>query len=408
MHKHLFAIGINHDSSQSLIPSIAAGDLNEIYDRLLTKSYIDSLMILQTCNRIEYYGIGDVEKVLIDFNEKFETQSENTFIFSGDNAIFHIFQVACGIKSQLIGDLEILGQFKKAISESREQCGINGYFEKFIGSCIKAAKYVRTTTNITNGTTSISYALIEYLRTQNLTKDKKILLVGTGDLGLSIARNIKYYLPNNILVLSNRTLEKAKKVALSIKSKTIDFKYINESAKKFDIIITAISGHSQNIFESNSQLINKHFIDLSVPSLISQDIQEKNTYISNKELSTIINKTLDKRRADLPKVHEIILKEAENFKEWSNFYDKSKTARSLKNKAIEKSSSCPFLNQMEPEFFNQYMNDMFSCYVQFIKNQDHSILSVADLPKEYVRQNKNSYAEIIDLLNNDAKNTSLQ
>ena len=63
---------------------------------------------------------------------------------------------------------------------------------------------------------------------------------------------------------------------------------------------------------------------------------------------------------------------------------------------------------MEPEFFNQYMNDMFSCYVQFIKNQDHSILSVADLPNEYVRQNKNSYAEIIDLLNNDAKNTSLQ
>ena len=105
MHKLLFAIGINHDSSQSLIPSIAAGDLNEIYDRLLTKSYIDSLMILQTCNRIEYYGIGDVEKVLIDFNEKFETQSENTFIFSGDNAIFHIFQVACGIKSPISCDL---------------------------------------------------------------------------------------------------------------------------------------------------------------------------------------------------------------------------------------------------------------------------------------------------------------
>jgi|TARA_B110000090_G_scaffold45612_1_gene51527 glutamyl-tRNA reductase len=395
----IYAIGINHLSNvpgKNKVPSITDMQKCNLYRDMLKAEGTEAFMTLNTCNRLEFYGIGNKDLALAKYIEILGGDKQYIpFVYSGDEAILHLFQMASGIGSQLIGDLEIIGQFKRAVAEAKDIGSVSGYFKRLADSCIKSAKYIRNTTSISDGTTSLSYAVIEYLKNNNLREDKKILLIGVGSFGTNIARNLVHYFPKCQLTLSNRTSARAVELGKETGAQVIDYSTINEQANYYDIVITAVSGLSSPILTADTGLQKKVIIDLSSPSSVDDEIGDRNVVISNEDLSKIINKTLDKRNADLPKAHEIISNEIKVFKDWSNFYQKSESARILKSDVLEQSMVCPFLMQIEPEVVSGFVNEMIGSYVQFIKNNDANVILNNELPLEYIKQNKNSFSKVL-------------
>ncbi len=111
--------------------------------------------------------------------------------------------------SQIIGDYEILSQLKQAAKVAKENGCINNFMERAINYALQVSKEIKTKTQLSSGTVSVSYAAIEIIKEKikNLA-DKKILLVGTGKFGNHIAKNLKDYLPVAIFHLPTELMKK--------------------------------------------------------------------------------------------------------------------------------------------------------------------------------------------------------
>lgn len=242
----VFSIGICHSKSSAYERSKYALTIEQqirLYNLILPTKYA-SCFILNTCNRTEIYGIGKVDKVIEAYKEVLGEQDnipQSINRKTGRDAIGHIIKVACGLDSQVIGDLEILGQFKSAFNFSKQNNVSNGYMERLVNTAIQAAKETRSKTKISSGTVSLSYAAIKYIKRQVQTHNINILVVGTGDFGKRIANNIKDYLPNATLTLSNRTASKAEELALKLHCKTKPFKNLSEAIAENDVIISSVN-----------------------------------------------------------------------------------------------------------------------------------------------------------------------
>ena len=190
-----FAVGFNHNSIGIQERNMLSSD-GGFYDKFAQKcdeGHIESLVYLNTCNRTEFYGLGNAEEAQTIFNNLLPNVSLNgkMMLYSGNSAVRHLFKVASGLDSQLVGDLEILGQFKKAFQNSKKENRLSGYMERLANTCVQSAKEIRNNTQLTSGTTSLSYASIQLLLKNNLPTDAKILVIGLGKFGKSIAKNIK-------------------------------------------------------------------------------------------------------------------------------------------------------------------------------------------------------------------------
>lgn len=281
--------------------------------------------ILSTCNRTEIYTTADEpEKMLELFTEynNIEEQQikELTYIKQGDDAIKHLFRVACGIDSQILGDYEIVGQLKNAFNLAKENNKVNGTIEKLVNSSLKTSKQVRTTTNLSDGTTSISYAVVQLLRKEIVsTASQRICLMGLGKIGSLTLKNLTHYLPECKITLINRNESKAEELAANYHVFSAKTRDQSEVLDKSDILIVA-TGADHNIIDKED-LRNtpvRLVFDLAVPSNVNSNVTEiKGLKMFNiDQLSQIVNETLDKRKNQIPLAEDIIEENLGEYKEW--------------------------------------------------------------------------------------------
>jgi glutamyl-tRNA reductase len=203
MLDNCFVFGFNHQNTSESDRSRVAltEELTLQLMTLVDKSEISSLIVLNTCNRTECYGYGNSEHLkavyfkLMRLEEEFR---ERFMLLNGLDALKYIFSVAAGLQSQIIGDLEILGQFKNACKVAKKHGLIDGYFERLVNTCLQAAKEVRSETKITNGTVSLSYAAIKLLNKLGFNNQStgRVLMLGTGAFGKNIARDLSVFCQN--------------------------------------------------------------------------------------------------------------------------------------------------------------------------------------------------------------------
>ena len=150
-------------------------------------------IVLSTCNRTEIYGICNhphelIEMLCIHTHGNMQEFIEHGYIYQGSPAIEHLFKVAAGLDSQIIGDYEILSQLKHAANWARQQGCINSFLERLINFALQSSKEIKSNTRLSSGTVSVSYAAIEIIKDKIPdVADKKILLIGTG----KIKRQVK-------------------------------------------------------------------------------------------------------------------------------------------------------------------------------------------------------------------------
>ena len=295
--------------------------VNQIHDLNLGDAFVVS-----TCNRTEIYTTTQNYLLIAELYCKIVGVSLTDFmryvhILKHEEALNHLFRVAAGLESQIIGDFEIIGQIKNAYHRFRkEKRYANPFMERAINSAIQISKRIKNETGISNGAASVSYAAVHYiLKNQVQISDKNILLLGVGEIGQNTVENLVKHVYKPKVKIANRSADKAEKIAEKYKIPYIEFDEFQNELSKTDILIVATG--------AQHPIINKtHFpngketlvIDLSIPNNVEKNITE-NTNVSLvdvDQLSLHINETMIQRQKEIPKAEEIIKEMTKDFLEW--------------------------------------------------------------------------------------------
>jgi len=295
--------------------------VNEIHDENLGDAFVVS-----TCNRTEIYTTTPNYLLIAELYCKTIGVSLTEFmkyvnILKHEEALNHLFRVAAGLESQIIGDFEIIGQIKNAYHRfKKEKRNSNPFLERAINSAIQISKRIKNETGISNGAASVSYAAVHYiLKNQTQISDKNILLLGVGEIGQNTVENLVKHVYKPKVKIANRSSDKAEKIAEKYKIPHIEFADFNNELKKTDILIVATG--------AQHPIINKtHFpngketlvIDLSIPNNVEKNITENQnvSLVDVDELSLHISETMIQRQKEIPKAEEIIKEMTKDFLEW--------------------------------------------------------------------------------------------
>ena len=295
--------------------------VNEIHDENLGDAFVVS-----TCNRTEIYTTTPNYLLIAELYCKTIGVSLTEFmkyvnILKHEEALNHLFRVAAGLESQIIGDFEIIGQIKNAYHRfKKEKQNSNPFLERAINSAIQISKRIKNETGISNGAASVSYAAVHYiLKNQTQISDKNILLLGVGEIGQNTVENLVKHVYKPNVKIANRSSDKAEKIAEKYKIPHIEFADFNNELKKTDILIVATG--------AQHPIINKtHFpngketlvIDLSIPNNVEKNITENQnvSLVDVDELSLHISETMIQRQKEIPKAEEIIKEMTKDFLEW--------------------------------------------------------------------------------------------
>ena len=360
-----FVCGISHLKTDAATRSIF--HINEEEKALILNTAkalgIRSLFILNTCNRTEIYAYVSDESVLqnlfieckkIDpvlFKQKY-------YIKSKKEALKHLFEVAAGLDSQILGDYEILAQLKQAVAFSKSQNLVGPIMDRTINFALQASKKIKTNTSLSTGTTSVSFAAIEWLKKNANTSGKKIALIGLGKFGTLIGKNLKHYFKNSIIVVCNRTDEKAITFAQENKIDFELFQNLPHLINAADIVVVSTQAAEPTVtpdFITDQK--PRIFLDLSIPSNVHHCIK----YLPNQQMvnvddiSIILNDTIQKRTNEIPAAQKIIEETQNEFVSWLCNHSHSPMVKDMKDKLLALSKStgvCEMADSLEYNFIS--------------------------------------------------------
>lgn len=322
-----YIVGINYKKTDAAIRGQFAIS-NEQYEKLLSLApthHLTELFILSTCNRTEIYGFADNARQLADLLCSATTGNRGDFldmayIKRGAEAIEHLFLVAAGIDSQILGDYEIVGQIKQAVKFAREHDFVGPFLERLVNSVLQSSKAVKNQTELSGGTVSVSFAAIHYIRERYTDlAGKKMLLIGIGKIGRNTCRNMVDYLDTRNITLMNRTEQRATELAAETGVGHAPLERLAEYAGEADIILVATNSEHPTLLRKHLEGSGaKLVIDLSIPCNVEESVAALPgvTLINVDELSKIKDETLQKREAEVPKAKAIIAEHIAELMEW--------------------------------------------------------------------------------------------
>ncbi len=312
-----YVAGINYRKADAALRGQFAVNEDQ-YLSILSKAKeygINEFFILSTCNRTEIYGFAADAKQLSallcsETRASIETFYQSAYIKQGKQAVEHLYHVAAGLDSQILGDYEIVGQLKNAAKLAKSHGFIGTALERTLNAVLQTSKAVKNNTQLSGGTVSVSFGAVQYIKqqVQNI-KNKKILLVGVGKIGRNTCKNVVDYLQTKNVVLINRTTEKAALLASELGLQFASLEDLDKQVASADVILVATNASTPII--TRQHLENKGdklIIDLSIPYNVEEQAQHlPNIKLVNvDELARLKDETLAKRTAEIPKAKAII------------------------------------------------------------------------------------------------------
>jgi glutamyl-tRNA reductase len=323
----LVVVGTNHKFSPIELReriSFSKKRLKEALRLLKERGVLNSAFILSTCNRVEIYAtaVNSEDAVIeaINFISRYHEINKNRlcrylYIYREETAIKHLYSVACGSDSLILGETQILDQLKFSFAEADAVGFIDEFLRKVFSSAVSFAKKIHRETKISEGKVSVGSVAIDFIKDKvGALSDKNILLIGVGKVTELVLRYLNKERPN-IVFIANRTFEKAKILARQIQTVAVKFDKLSECLKRADVVITATaSPHLIIKKESLKVPINRRLliIDLALPRDVDGQVKE----IENVELfcledlNGIIKKNIEKKAQEVEKIKKIIDKEA--------------------------------------------------------------------------------------------------
>ena len=322
--------GISHRTApvdvreQVFIPPALAG---ECVRRLIDRDVIESGMVLSTCNRTELYGFTDSDEGahqlfkafgLWPHELPFELWERHAYQLAGDEAIAHLFEVACGLDSTVIGEGQILGQVRDALGQARSAGVVDARLEIVLHGALRAGKRTRHETEIGRRPVSAAHAAIATAREALGALDGRgVLVVGTGpmsEVALRLLDNERIASPYVV----SRTLERADRVIRQRGGRALPFDRIADVIAEVDIILSSTGAPHQlfdkplvEAFQARRDGRPLLIIDMAVPRDVHPDVGlvEGVRLLNIDDLQTIAQANRDARHAWIPAAQQIVAEE---------------------------------------------------------------------------------------------------
>lgn len=303
-------------------------------DFLQKETGISDIVLLSTCNRTELYfsqtkydRLTAIEKVTVALKQFKNAEHEcSRYLYHhfDSDAVNHLFSVAAGLDSMIIGEDQIIGQIKDAYVHCTDAGLTDAILMRLFQKSFEAGKRARTETGIKLGNLSVSSTAVE-MCAQELgdMKDKSLLIVGAGDTGSLVLQNmVKKGIGKTSII--NRTKETAKTVAARYNSEVHSFFGLQSQLEKNDVVIVATGAPHHLITSSMVKKAQKEnpkpqiYIDLSVPRNIDEKIAELPNIklFAVDDLKKMVEENTEKRRDSAEKAEVIINEVAEEFNDW--------------------------------------------------------------------------------------------
>jgi glutamyl-tRNA reductase len=332
----LIAVGINYNTAPVSIRerlAFPADSLNLSLRQLWQKNGISEAAILSTCNRTEFYCEAKEEnnqQTLIDWiadNRKIQPADFTPYLYSytDSHTIRHMFRVACGLDSMILGEPQILGQMKTAYQAAYEAGTLGKYLGKLFQYTFTAAKKVRTDTAIGSSPVSVAFAAVQLaLQIFDNLNEQTAILIGAGETIELTARHL-YQHGIGRIIIANRTYDKAHALAIQFNGYAIALSELPRHLSEADIIVSSTASTlpilGKGTIESAIKR-RKHkpifMLDLAVPRDIEPEVaQLADVYLYTvDDLQNIIDQNMDSRRQAAEQAEEIIDTQVEYFLAW--------------------------------------------------------------------------------------------
>ncbi len=358
----LITLGINHNTAPVSIREklvFPSEKLLSSLQELIHLPTVGEAAILSTCNRTELYC--NIEKgspqAIIDWIAAYHQLNTNEFsqyLYTHNSAEMtrHMFRVACGLDSMILGEPQILGQMKTAWQTANEAGTLGKQLGKLFQHTFSAAKKVRTDTAIGSSPVSVAFAAVRLAhQIFGELNEQTALLIGAGETIELTARHLSEHGIGRIII-ANRTYDKAHKLAAQFNGYGIALSELTQHLPEADIIVSSTASQLPILGKGRIESAlkaRKHkpifMVDLAVPRDIEPEVAQLNdVYLYTvDDLKNSVEESLNSRREAAKQAEEIIDTQVEHFVGWmrsqgaiSTICDYREVAEQLREEALEK------------------------------------------------------------------------
>lgn len=333
---NLIVIGLNHRSAPVEVrerTAFARGTLGESVRMLRKAAALQEAVILSTCNRVEIYGLvsdpngtgSTVRRFLHEYHKLSESIEPHLYELRDVDCVRHLFEVACGLDSMVVGETEILHQVKEAYHEAYEAGATGKALNRLFQKALAAAKHIRTTTAITRGSTSVGSVAVDLAEKifRDLS-DRTVMVIGTGEMSEATARALRNRGAGSILVCS-RTHERAHALADQLGGRAISYEQWPAEFGAVDIVISSTAAPHPIVTREKLLPLMKlrrqrplFLIDIAVPRDIERacgDLEDVYLYDID-DLQQIAQQNIAAREREIAACRELIAEHEARFSGW--------------------------------------------------------------------------------------------
>ncbi len=339
-------VGLNYkQSGLELVSKAQFPSLEAAYSAIRRVPAVREVVVLQTCNRVEIYAITTNKKAteesiksILEARVGEPIPDEKFVVKYGIDAARHLFRVASGLESMVLGEQDILRQVREAIDKAVKEGYAGKNLKHLFEAAVKVGKRVRTETALGKGSIGIPSASVKLLEELlGSLKGKKILVIGAGMAGRIVATNAAK--KGAKVIIANRTLDKAKELAERVNGEYVSLEKVKDLLKEVDAVVSAIGGNVKIITYDDIKDVKKKLVIVDIaepPSVDKKVIMNPNVvYKDIVSVANVANRFMANRVGEVEKAEKILEEELEKFVRHAQRVLADKVLRELMDKVNE-------------------------------------------------------------------------
>ena len=333
----LLAVGLNHKTAPiELRERLAFGtdELRGVLEVLRARAELGELMMVSTCNRVEVYAAGSSwarcgEKILHVLAELRQIPlaelQAHTFVHGEQEAASHIFRVASSLESMVVGEPQILGQVKDAFDLAQREGTVGSLLDRCLSSAFRAAKRVRTETDVARGAASVPSVAVDLARSIfGELRGSGALLVGAGEMAHQAGLHLKAAGVAELTVV-NRSEARGEALAREVEGRYAAWDQLELELRRADIVVTSTGSQLPVIDRELLKRVMKarrgapiFLVDIAVPRDVDPDVTRlEQVFLYNiDDLQGIVHDNLRSRSAEAERAGVLVAHEVAEFVRW--------------------------------------------------------------------------------------------
>ena len=324
----VFCIGLSHHTANVATREQFAGSATA--ESIVREAGCPEALLLTTCNRVEVYGVSH-KRISTDEIARCLTKNPIRdphyyappfYRYEAEKCVQHLFRVASGLDSMVVGESEILGQAKKAYELARKSGAAGQYLHRLFQRAFRVAKQVRTHTDIARGAVSVGSVAVDLAqRIFGRLSDCKVLVLGAGEMSERTARALISRGVTDLRV-TNRSMDRACELARAVGGRAIPFETWETQCREIDILITSTRSETPLLTtEKLAPLLRDRLdhplfiIDIAVPRDVDPSVNEmEGVYLYDIDsIRSVAEQSLELRRQQVVAAEAIIAEHVTDF-----------------------------------------------------------------------------------------------